>query len=236
MKIQNTRLDGGTYRDYPLVTAGLVFYADAGNPDSYPGTGTTWYDISGNGYDVTAQNSGDISWNANGYFETGATGWWTGAGGAAIPTGNDPYSMVVWANVSSWLDRGMVSIGGFNVVNQSNAFRTFSPTGLGSFRHYWWGNDLDATSNTANLALNTWFMAVAQFDGTTREIWANVTQLATDTPVGHNVTSSTIQIAKTAGTEYLNNGKIGQVWIYDRALTAGEILQNFDAGRSRYGV
>lgn len=236
MKIQNTRLEGGTYRDYPLITAGLVFYADAGNPASYPGTGTTWYDLSGNGYDVTAQNPGDITWNPNGYFETGATGWWTGAGGANIPTGNDPYSMVVWANVSSWLDRGLVSIGGFGTVNESNAFRTYSPSGLGSFRHYWWGNDLDAAGNVANLALDTWFMAVAQFDGTLREIYANTITIGIDSPAGHNVTSSTIQIAKTYDTEYLNNGKIGQVWIYNRALSTAEVQQNFEAGRSRYGV
>lgn len=235
MIISGTTLVGGTYRDYPLVTSGLVFNIDAGNPASYPGTGTTWYDLSGNGYNVTAQNSGDITWNSNGYFETGATGWWSGAGGANIPVGNDSYSMVVWANVSSWISRGMVSIGGYGSTNQSNAFRTLE-SGLGQLVHYWWANDLESNNNNAGLALNTWFMAVAQFDGTTREIWANTTQVATDTPAGHNVTSSDIQIAKTYNTEYLNNGKIGQVWIYDRALTSGEIQQNFNAGRSRYGV
>ena len=33
-----------------VVTDGLVLYLDAGNTKSYPGTGTVWYDVSGNGY------------------------------------------------------------------------------------------------------------------------------------------------------------------------------------------
>lgn len=37
----------------PIVTDGLLFNLDAGNPASYPGTGSTWYDLSGNGRNAT---------------------------------------------------------------------------------------------------------------------------------------------------------------------------------------
>ena len=38
----------GFYRGPQIVTSGLVLHLDAGNPKSYPGTGSTWYDRSGN--------------------------------------------------------------------------------------------------------------------------------------------------------------------------------------------
>ena len=40
-----------------IVTDGLVLCLDAGNPKSYPGSGTTWYDLSGNGNNGTNSNS-----------------------------------------------------------------------------------------------------------------------------------------------------------------------------------
>ena len=39
-----------------IVTNGLVFYLDAANPKSYSGTGTDWFDLSGNGNDGTGVN------------------------------------------------------------------------------------------------------------------------------------------------------------------------------------
>jgi hypothetical protein len=39
-----------------IVTAGLVRWYDAGNTSSYPGTGTTWTDLQGSGYNLTLQN------------------------------------------------------------------------------------------------------------------------------------------------------------------------------------
>lgn len=55
---------GGGY----IPTEDLVFYVDAGNPESYPGTGVTWYDLSGNGLNVT--KTGGAAWNQGGYFTT----------------------------------------------------------------------------------------------------------------------------------------------------------------------
>ena len=40
-----------------IVTDGLILHLDAGNKNSYPGSGTTWTDLSGNGYNATLNNS-----------------------------------------------------------------------------------------------------------------------------------------------------------------------------------
>lgn len=44
-------------QEFPIPTNGLQLWLDATNPDSYPGTGTTWSDLSGNGYDFTLNNA-----------------------------------------------------------------------------------------------------------------------------------------------------------------------------------
>ncbi len=43
----------GSYAGPNIPTSGLVLYLDAGNTKSYPGSGTTWYDLSGNSYNFT---------------------------------------------------------------------------------------------------------------------------------------------------------------------------------------
>ena len=216
-----------------IITDGLVGYWDAANPRSYSGSGNTWYDLSRNANNLILTNS--PSYNSSGYFSTGSTGYFTGAGTSSIPVANDNYSMFLFARLSSWADgRGLISIGGFTVGNQSNAFRTNTST-LGHLVHYWWSNDLTSSNNNGNIQNNQWFYAGVTFDGTTRKIYANNVLVASDTPTSHNVTSTTIQLAKTYATEYLQ-GDISIAKIYNRALTASEIVQNYNATKRRYGL
>jgi hypothetical protein len=146
--------------------------------------------------------------------------------------------MISWVRVvSSWVNtRGIISIGGYGTNNQSNALRTGDVNGsVGNFHHYWWFNDVTALNNNAGLSVGTWFMVTAQFDGTNRRIWANTTNVASDTPINHNVTSTTIQVAKTVSTEYWQ-GDVSIAQIYNRALSAAEIRQNYHATKGRFGL
>jgi hypothetical protein len=216
-----------------ITTDGLVGYWDAANPRSYSGSGNTWYDLTPNGNNLTLTNS--PSFNSSGYFSTGSTGYFTGAGTSSIPTGNNNYSMFLFARLSSWADgRGFMSIGDFSVNNQSNALRSYSSF-LGFMIHYWWANDLVSSNNNGNIQNNIWFYAGVSFDGTTRKMYANNVLVTSDQPSSHNVTSSTIQLAKTYSTEYLQ-GDISLAQIYNRALTATEIFQNYNAIKRRYGL
>jgi len=212
---------------------GPVLYLDASNPASYPGTGTTWYDISGNGNDVTMVNSNSITWNNSlpVYFSTGANGWFNNPSGSNLPTGNSNYTFIIWVQLgSTWNGNGLMSIGSFGTPNQSNAFRAASTNVL---LNYWWANDLVVSTSVS--PTNGWFNAVATYDGTTRSIWVNGTLVGSNTPVGHNVITSTLQIAKTADVEFLN-GNVGEVFVYDRGLTSVEILSIWNTTKSRYGL
>ena len=216
-----------------IITTGLKLRLDAGDVNSYSGTGTTWYDISGNGNNVDMQNSGSISWTDGGigYFTTVGNGWFTKSSTSGLPTGNSSYTLSVWVKLgSSWSGQGMMSIGPFGNGNEANAFRTGNTNNI---INYWWGNDLAV--NTAVSPADSWFNAVAKYNGTTRSIWINGSSVGFDTPSGHNVTTSALQIAKTYNTEYLN-GNIAQALIYDVALSDSEILQNFNSTKSRFGL
>jgi hypothetical protein len=74
---------------------------------------------------------------------------------------------------------------------------------------------------------------VAKYDGTTRSIWVNGVLVNSDTPVGHNVTTSALQIAKTTSIEYLQ-GNVGEVLIYDIALSDSSILQYYNNTYTKY--
>ena len=209
----------------------LKLHLDADDPNSYSGAGTTWYDLSGNGNDVDMVNSGSITWNNTGavYFSTGSNGWFSNPSGTDLPVGNSPYTFIAWVQLgATWNSNGIMSIGPFGIGNQSNAFRAGSTNQL---LNYWWGNDLSV--NISVSPTNGWFNAVAKYDGTTRSILVNGVLVGSDTPVGHNVTTSALQIAKTYNVEYLN-GNIGEALIYDVALSDSDILQYYTDTYARY--
>jgi len=236
--IQGVTLNGVTVIDsINIVSSGLQLYLDANNPASYPGTGTTWYDLSGQNNNVAMQNSGSISYTASGggYFTLVSNGYFNRATTTGVPTGSSAYTMSVWVQWSSgtWPTfGGMIGIGSSTTTNSTNQFRT---TGTNAFVNYWYGNDLTATSSVS--PASQWFNAVAQWDGTTRKIWVNGTQVASAGATGINVSSSLLQVGatNTGGSEPLR-GNIGQALIYNRALTATEIQQNFNTTRGRYGL
>ena len=235
MIIQGVTVTGIQITDItPIVSSGLQLYLDAASSSSYPGSGTTWYDLSGNSNDVAMQNSGSISYTASdgGYFTTGSNGYFNRASSTGVPTGNTSYTLSAWVQLATWpASGGIIGIGSaWGTTNAVNALRT---NGTNSFYNYWWGNDLLANSSLS--PATQWFNVVAKFNGTTRTIWVNASQIASDTPSGHNVTTSTLGIGVTNTNEYLK-GKIGQALIYNRALSTAEIQQNYTATRTRYGV
>lgn len=217
----------------PILT-GLQLYLDASLSGSYPGTGTIWYDLSGNSNDVDMQNSGSITYNSGAikYFATGSTGWFSKASGTNLPTGNSNYTFSAWIQLaSSWGNQGIMSIGPFGSGNQSNALRT---DGTNAYYNYWWGNDFRATSSLS--PATQWFNIVAKYNGTSRTLWVNGVQLSgSNSGTGHNVTTSALQIAKTVSAEYLQ-GNIGQALIYDRALSDSEILANYNTIKVNFGL
>lgn len=230
----------------PDVVSGLQLYLDANNPASYPGTGTTWYDLSGNSNDVEMQNSGDISYTSSGggYFSTGSTGYFSKTSGTNIPTGSTSYTVSAWVQFpTGWpggsTNRVIAQIGSTPTYDNLNSFAA-TP---GGYLYVGWFNTpgqnppLASSSWTPGSPGTAWMNVVSQWDGAVRNIWYNGVLQATDS-VGADLTNNTdilIGLDYSGFGNYLV-GNIGQVLIYSRALTQLELIQNFNTVKSRYGL
>ena len=217
------------------IPTGMVLYLDAGISESYPGSGSTWFDLSDNSNDGSLSGATFSSDSGGTMVFDGVNDSITFSNPENIPIGNDPYTISVWFNSDEIpSSRGFIGWGNFGTTNQVNAWRLLNSGGNPGFVHYWWGNDL---AYVTPMSVGTWYNGLVTFDGTTRSIWINNTLVVSDTPAGHNVPYATnLKIGVTA--DFLNewfDGKIAQVVIYQRGATNAEIELIWNSGKDRFG-
>ena len=215
-----------------IVTDGLVLCLDAGNPKSYPGSGTTWTDLSGNG------NNGTLV-NGVGYVGTN--------GGSLSFDGVDDYATV--SNVQPNTNDFTISVWVYKNNNTSNDYvwdfganggTLASGTSVGyGFRYY--NSTLGGGSNMYTQGtipnINEWYEVTITRNNGTSSMYVNgafVTSASGDT---HNISSSTLYIGRYGGgTGYEHDGRMSNFKIYNKALTAAEVLQNYNATKGRFGL
>jgi hypothetical protein len=208
---------------------GQSLYLDSGNLSSYPGSGTTWYDISGSNNNGTLENGVTYSPSYSGIlqFNSSNAQYVSFTSSTNIPTGGDLYTINAWFRADSNSTLGIIGWGDWGSYNQVNALRL----GNNLFINYWWGNDL-AVSYSYNIG--EWYNICVTFDGTYRTMYANGVQIGQDTPGTPNVGSaSNMQVGTTNGSEYFN-GSIPIVEVYPIALTSVEVLSNYNATYPRF--
>ena len=223
-----------------IVTDGLSLCLDAANPKSYPGTGTTWFDISGNGIDSTPKNT--PTWNAAGYFVFAATDGFEIASdvqATSIETSGVGMTYEIWFR--STTITGLATARIINrdpsdywalTINQNAA----SPQTLGIYG--------EPTSQTyaSTIDINVWYCVTV-----THEISGNVIPYLNgialaSTNTYNGGTGSVTPIAmgvdteRTVGTNAGFTGDIAIYKMYNKILTVDEVEQNFNAHRARYGI
>lgn len=214
-----------------IITEGLVLHLDAGNPRSYPRSGTAWRDLSRRGSDGTLTNGPTFS-AAN--------------GGGVVFDGTNDHIL---------LPNGLLSGTGNFTINQflsgtGTAGTTFGNYLAGNLQVFWGTNAIGMWLNNSSTYLGTspWnttlpeyttapVMITALRSGTTTRFYINgvlkKTGSSSDT-IG--ATSAQFRIGtNTIGTEQFN-GRIFITQVYNRALSDTEITQNFNATRGRFGV
>jgi hypothetical protein len=214
-----------------IVSNGLVLCLDAADKKSYPGSGTVWTDRSGNG------NNGTL---INGPTFSGANG-----GSLAFDGTNDYVDTppIIASNsfftISSWV---YLASGAGNypmIASVKSAGSSFFGIKIGSngavgFNLYL-GPSIQTTNQNLPL-INTWYNAVAIYDGAAK-VYVN-SILLSQTSLGASAGfPEGVWIGN--GSLYGNNfwkGNIAQYSIYNRALTPQEIKQNFNATRGRFGI
>lgn len=211
-----------------LVTDGLVLNLDAGDPRSYPGSGTTWTDLSGNGNNGTfgASTAAPIYNNANGgslVFD--GTNDYVNRSPSVI-TGNQSFSWGAWIYPST---SGTPVLFGLNSVGQ--AMVSFWDSSDNKVRVGTWGSDKLISGTT--ILPSTWGHTFWTWDGTTLISYTNGVADGTTTGFTFNISSNNTTIGNAINAQYFG-GKISSVKIYNRALSAAEVAQNYDALKVRY--
>jgi hypothetical protein len=212
--------------DYPsIVTSGLSFIVDAGYVPSYPRTGTTWNDISGNGYSGTLVNSPAYNSSNGGYISFVSTSSQYSTTTYTQPAYGTATSFTwnLWVNIPDSVNLNSPIIG-----NRGGAELIFTKLTKVAFEYY-------PTVLGYILPLNVWQNVCVVKSGTTLTYYRNGISV-TGTTSNATTTSRPFYIGgePTAG-EY-SNSNVSNIQVYNRALSSTEVLQNYNATKSRFGL
>jgi len=221
-----------------IVTNGLVLNLDAGNNLSYPGTGITAINIAGVGVTGVLTNGVGFGVSSGGSFIFDGTN-------DHIDCGNDSSLSNIGgtANItaSAWVYYTAYGGGGqpYSVITVKGFPWTWlleNPSNIFTFRISAGGSDVNIVDTSTHL-LNTWYNVVGTYNGSVISIYVNGVLKNARVQTGTLGTNSeTAKIGTYQGTNYNLTGRIANVYIYNRTLSSTEILQNYNALKSRYGL
>jgi hypothetical protein len=220
---------------------GLIFYVDAANKKSYPGTGTTWFDLTKNGNNGTLINGATFSSSNGGCIVLDGVNDYVSFG----TTGIAPSS----ATIEVWFSTptNYSSQSGYIIAidNLDNPELRFAINAMKCrFDLFDDGAYIVTGSGTApSFSTNVWTHMVATLTNGSQVGYQNGQQIVTGT--GSYTGSSNTNVGEFSVGTYNRpstgyggyfNGNISLIRIYNRVLSASEILQNFNATRGRYGI
>jgi hypothetical protein len=212
-----------------IVSSGLVVAYDPANPKCYPGSGVTFYDLSGNNNHGILTNGPTISNNLAKYtvFD-GGNDFIVSVNNTNI-TGTNPRTIMAWAwmgNVST----SVIARIGASADNQ--AFEMQINAGRLIMHRY--GGTPSFVSTSAIVSQNRWYHFAIAYDGTDHKFYVD----------GQYITAAGLAITTPNSVLYVGypvysgnghmNGNVSQTLLYNRELSATEINQNYNSTKGRY--
>ena len=223
-----------------LVLPGLVLCLDAGNSKSYPGSGTTWTDLSGNGNTGTLTNGPTYSSANGGSLVFDGTNDYIDCGNSAVfnQSGGKSFTVTCWALFNTATQNHNP------VFNKAAGNGTWEYTlGLNSSREVSWLTSSNGTSWVGRgvnetISLSIWYYYAVGFDFANQVTFASINgkQIYTSTQTGIHNGSRAFEIGRHNDPVTTMNGRISNLNYYNRALSAAEIQQNFTALKGRFGL
>lgn len=233
MIISGVTLTGTYVVDLPgIVTTNLSMFLDAGNASSYPGSGTAWTDLSGNSRNGTLTNGPTYSSADGGSIVFDGSNDFVQCSGSITATAATFVSWIRRNGTQSTYD-GIIFSRGTNVTGiQFQSSNQFAYTWNNAVNTYTWNSGL-------TLPDLTWCMVAVSVTSSSATAYlcqsSGITS-ATNTVSHTSTTLDDIKIGQDDFGGRFFTGNIATAMIYDRALSAGEITQNFNALRGRYGL
>ena len=218
-----------------IITDGLVLNLDAGDKNSYIGSGTTWSDLSGNGNNAT-MNAAAIGTDVPGSMDFN--------GSSEYLTVTNSTSLQIAANITyEWWFKTTSTSGedwffSNNIGSTPLIMSSIDNSGVIQFQF----TDDDGTAVSGNYTdtatLTGWHHIALVCAGTTATLYTDTVQKITDTDGSFDTITLTtdFEIARDTRVARYFAGFMDIFRIYNKALSTKEISQNFNAQRHRFGV
>jgi hypothetical protein len=212
-----------------VVASNLVLCLDAANTKSYPGSGTTWTDLSNintgtltNGPTYSGTNNGSILFDGTNDFVSIPNN-------AALQfTSTQAFTLSVWMRPTV-LQNKWVGV----VTKSRDSANAWYGIWLDPSNRITWGgfpNNLFGPTATTG-----WQNVVISQDATNKYIYVNGSLSLTSSGVGNANGSNPMYVGRGTVDECFG-GNVSNVSVYNRLLSADEVAQNFNALRGRYGI
>ena len=223
-----------TKSNYTVVATNLVLHLDASNINSYSGSGTTWTDLSGNSNNASLTNGTTFDSTHGGSIVFDGTNDSVSISGmssfAPSAVTFETWFLSAGASGSQGLvDKGRDNYGGYSlslVNNNSVPSKIQWKTRVDSYNEV--ARDSDQYQD------DVWTHAVGTYDGTNLKLYVNgVLKTTTNRSGTLGSNSHVITIGSTNDSLYFD-GRISQARIYSSALSASEVLQNYNATKLKY--
>ena len=226
-----------SYNTLDIIRDGLVFWGDVNDKTSYPESGTIWRDISTSNYTGTLTNG--PTYNSS----NGGTFLFDGIDDAIVlgtPANiNSTYcTIAMWIN-SSNLSGTEVFFQRRNTRANTVRLRHFITGGIPNYTFTITNNsdtliELQASSYTP--VANRWEFLVGTYNGSFLYLYINGA-LEAFTPLSGTIDTTNynaVTIGNNNGYSAGIQGNIATTYYYNRALTANEVLQNYEATKNRF--
>ena len=231
------------YGTPPIVTNGLVLNLDCGNRLSYPTSGTTWTDLSGNNNNGTLTNGPTFNPNNLGsiVFDGVDDNVQLGLASNLIlnPTG---ITVESWCktNVDNQYRKLFTTVGS-GTQSIAGVYFSIGPNGLfDEYFPYYLGIKTNVGTQAAlyTLPISTtrYNHLLGTYNGTSINLYLNGDLVATQAQTGNIITTGIARISGYDNNSESWNGNISNFKIYNRALTSTEVLQNYNAYKTRFGL
>ena len=230
-----------------LESTGRIIYLDANNATSYSGTGTTWTNLDSAGaYSATLNGSptfDETTTPGNKYFDfnrAAATGQFAQINQATAinPVVNQPFTIQIWARINNVGAQGSLVSKAFGAPSYDGyalGYRTDNALQL----HENGSSQVNYFTSVSEVVSSGWrlYTANVQFGnggGRQNKIFVNGRQVLSTTSNETGIPSATQNLTFPAGFYGEGECDVGQFYYYNMELSVTQIIQNYDASKTRY--
>jgi hypothetical protein len=223
-------------QDYKnIIKTGLVLHLDASALESYPGSGTSWYDMSANNNHSTLVNGATYNSSNQGSIVLDGADDYVAVGSFMS---YNTFSILLWVNPGS-TQNTYADIFDNNHTGTQNFVCQQNVNNLNQYEFSMIGASTYSATGLFTLSANTWTFLSFTFDGSVARAYINGALNGTGGSMTPNYVSPYFRLGCWAGFGSLArfwNGKYGNCMLYNRRLSTEEILQTYNVQKGRFGL